>query len=137
MQRAVFLCLDDNAMVLCSLRIHPHLVLQHDFDLWQTPGRTEASHLLQCRQHEELVSHDCGSRIAGKREDGLSLAFGAVVGLDGDSSEGGGLARLHQDAAKVNRAAEGAFDGGFEEVKLAHTYAAARDDDVDCTESVT
>lgn len=34
--------------------------------------------------------------------------------------EGGGFAWFHGDTAKVDGAAEGALDGGFEEVELAH-----------------
>lgn len=54
--------------------------------------------------------------------------------FDGDGGEGGGLAGFHGHAAEVDGAAEGAFDGGFEEVEFAHGDAAGGYYDVDVAE---
>lgn len=55
-------------------------------------------------------------------------------GFERDGGEGGGFAGLHGDAAEADGAAEGALDGGFEQVELAHGDAARGDDDVDGAE---
>ena len=78
---------------------------------------------------------DCGRGVSGEGEDGFRGARGGRRGvLRGDSGEGGGFAGLHVDAAEVDGAAEGALDGGLEEVEFAHGDAAGGDDDVDAGE---
>jgi hypothetical protein len=55
--------------------------------------------------------------------------------LGGHSGKGSRLARLHVDATEVDRAAEGALNGGLEEIELAHGDAAASYDHINASES--
>ncbi len=50
---------------------------------------------------------------------------------EGDGGEGGGFAGFHGDAAEMDGAVEGAFEGGFQEVEFAHGDAAGGDEEVD------
>lgn len=61
-----------------------------------------------------------GGGIAGQAEDefGDWVAGGGCFERDG--GEGGGFAGFHGDAAEVDGAVEGTFDGWFEEVEFAH-----------------
>lgn len=84
---------------------------------------------MQRRKHEQVGCHERGGRIAGQAEYEFG-GWGAGIVFDGYGGEGGGFAGLHGDATEVDGAAEGALDGGFEEVQLAHGDSARGDDDV-------
>ena len=73
-----------------------------------------------------MVRHDCGRRVSWEGEDYFRGVF-AGVGFEGHGREGGGFAWFHGYAAEVDCAAEGALDGGFQEVELAHGDAAGGD----------
>lgn len=127
----------DDAMVLCAFGIARDILVQHDFDPRQ-PMRcvTLPAREVQRGEHEEVGRHEGGGRVAGEAED----EFGGGVaggGFEGDGGEGGGFAGLHGDAAEVDGAAEGALDGRFEEVELAHGDAARGHDDVDGAEGAS
>lgn len=129
----------DDAMVLCAFGIARDVPIQHDFGPRQPiirwcivfPTREE-----QRGQDEEVGRHEGRGRVAGEAEDWFD-GWVAGGGFEGDGGEGGGFAGLHGHAAEVDGAAEGALDGGFEEVELAHGDAARGHDDVDGAEGAS
>lgn len=89
-----------------------------------------AAPLVQGGEDEEVQGDEGGGGVAGEGEDHTGV-WGAVGGFEeGDGGEGARFSRLHSDTAEVDGPAEGAFDGGFEEVEFAHGDAAGGDDDV-------
>ena len=80
--------------------------------------------------------HECGGGIAGQAEDEFG---GGVAGgvLERHGGERAGFPGLHGNAAEVDGAAEGALDGRFQEVQLAHGDPARGHDDVYAAESVS
>lgn len=82
-----------------------------------------------------MKSYDSRSGVAWQREDGFNYSLTGVV-FQWDCGKGGRLAGLHVYAAEVDGAAEGALDGGFQEVEFAHGDAAGGDDDVDFAKGV-
>ena len=123
-----------HAMVLWPSRIAWDVLVQHDLGSRQPVRRRAfAGGEVQRRQHEQVGCHKRGGRVAGQAEYEFCDGVAGVV-LEGHGGEGAGFAGLHGDAAEADGAAEGALDGGFEEVELAHGDAARGHDDVDGAE---
>ena len=116
-------------VILGSSRVASHFPLQHHLYLWKSWG-AEAGGVLQGGQDEEMEGRDSGGRVAGEGENETGLRV-ARVGFAGDGGESGRFARFHRHAAEMDGPAEGALDGRFEQVELAHGDAAGGDDDVD------
>ena len=121
-------------MVLRPLRIKADILCERH-DRGTETGVTHARGFLEGRQYEEVKCYKSRGRVAGQGE---YEPGGWVAGnsFERDGGEGGRLARFHGYAAKVDSSAEGALDGGFEQVKLAHGDAACGYDDVDSTHGV-
>lgn len=128
---------EDDAVVLRAFGIARDVLVQDGFDPRQAVGCVGfPAREAERGQEEEVGRDERGGGVAGEAEDG----FGGGVaggGFEGDGGEGGGFAGLHGDAAEVDGAAEGAFDGRLEEVELAHGDAARGHDDVDGAEGAS
>ena len=120
-------------MVLRPSSIAPDDLVQHDLDSRQAMRCLFAGGEMQRGQYEQVRRHEGGGRVAGQAEDEFCDGVAGGV-LEGHGGEGAGFAGLHGDAAEADGAAEGALDGRFEEVELAHGDAARGHDDVDGAE---
>ena len=120
-------------MVLWPSSVALDVLIHHDLDSRQPVRRPFPGGEMQRWQHKQVRRHERGGRVAGQAEDELGDGVADVV-LEGHGGEGAGFSGLHGDAAEADGAAEGALDGGFEEVELAHGDAAGGHDDVDGAE---
>lgn len=134
MQPAIAPDRHQRAVILRPLPIAPDIPINPDPHLRQA-RRRDTARAVQARKHEQLERRDGAGRVTGEREDdGGAVAGAGLAVFEGDRGEGGWFAGFHRDAAEVDGAAEGALDGWFEQVELAHGDTAAGDDEVDATE---
>ena len=121
-------------MVLRAFRIALDILIQHHFHPRQPVGRFFPTGEMQRWQDEQVGRHECRRGIAGQAEDEFGDGVAGGV-LERHGGERAGFPRLHGNAAEVDGAAEGALDGRFQEVQLAHGDAARGHDDVHGAES--